>query len=290
MWSIGPGSLPVAAADPSAIDEVTIGETLAAQLHLRIGGHLDAESWTPAQAKAIFAGGTFPKPGGPRVRLRIVGIVRRPLDLGRKGALGGVMVLTPAFHRAYAARIGHWNSILRIRARHGAADLPQIRAAALRIFGASPQFSAQSTADESGGVQNAIDVLAVALWIFAGVAALAGLFAIGVVLTREVSLANVDQETLRALGLTRVQGVAASGLRVSLVAAGGALIAAIAAIGVSPLFPIGVARRAEPHLGVDVDWTVLGLGVAAVVAVVVAIALVAAIRSTRQRVRETLPR
>src|SRR5438874_8496228 len=102
------------AANPLAVDEITIGETLAAQLHLGVGGHLDAESFTPAQAKAMLAGGTFPAtPEGPRLRFRIVGIVRRPLDLGRKGALGGVIVLTPAFHRAYATRVGQWISILR---------------------------------------------------------------------------------------------------------------------------------------------------------------------------------
>src|SRR5205085_898255 len=47
------------AADPSAVDEITIGETLAAQLRLGVGGHLDAASFTPAQAKAVLAGGTF---------------------------------------------------------------------------------------------------------------------------------------------------------------------------------------------------------------------------------------
>jgi hypothetical protein len=275
------------AADPSAVDEITIGETLAAQLHLGVGGHLDAASFTPAQANAVLSGGTFPaKPAGPLLRFRIVGIVRRPLDLGRKGALGGVIVLTPAFHRAYVTRVGQWISILRVRTRNGAADLPRIRAAALHIFGASPMFSAQSTAAESGGVQNAIDVLALALWIFAGVAAVAGAFAIGTVLTREISLAGVDQETLRALGLTRVQGVAMSGLRVSLVAGGGAVLAAVGAVAASPLFPIGVARRAEPQLGVQLDWTVLMLGIAAVVAVVFAIAFVAAFRSTRKPARE----
>ena len=35
-------------------------------------------------------------PAGPHVRLRIVGIGRRPLDLGNLGASGGVVIQTPA--------------------------------------------------------------------------------------------------------------------------------------------------------------------------------------------------
>ena len=44
------------------------------------------------------------RPPGPRVRFRIVGIVRRPLDLGVRGASGGFLVPTPAFHGATGTR------------------------------------------------------------------------------------------------------------------------------------------------------------------------------------------
>jgi hypothetical protein len=270
------------AADPAAADEITIGESLAALLHRGEGGHLDAESYTPGQLAVLFAGASDPgPPAGPRLRFRIVGIVRRPLDLGRKGALGGIVVLTPAFSRDYSERIGRFGTILRVRTRNGAADFPRVKAAALRIFGPSPQFLVQSTAVDDEGAQSAIDVLTLTLWIFAGVAALAGTVAIGIVLTREISLANVDQATLRALGLTRAQRIATGGPRALLIASGGALLAALGAAGASPLFPIGVARRAEPDLGLHADWAVLALGIAAVAAVVLAIGFLAALRTTR---------
>ena len=89
-------------ADPNAVDEVTIGEALAAQLHLGVGDHLDGESYTPKQVATFLSGGSNGQaPDGPRFRLRIVGIVRRPLDLGDRGASGGVLVLTPAFNHKY---------------------------------------------------------------------------------------------------------------------------------------------------------------------------------------------
>ncbi len=84
-----------------------------------------------------------------------------------------------------------------------------------------------------------------------------------------------------ALGLTRAQRVAMSGPRALLIATGGALLAAAGAAAASPLFPIGVARRAEPDLGVHADRVVLALGVAVVVVLVVLIAFGAAIRATR---------
>ncbi len=130
------------AANASAVDEVTISESLAAHLHRGVGGHLDAVSYTPGQVAAVVAGAKDPgPPGGPRLRLRIVGIERRPEDLGRKGALGGVVLLTPAFDRKYSGQIGSFSSGLRVRTRNGAADVSQIKKAALRIFGPSPLFS-----------------------------------------------------------------------------------------------------------------------------------------------------
>ncbi len=268
-------------ADPSAVDEITIGEGLAALLHLGVGGHLDAASYTTAQAAAALSGGEPGTPAGPGVRLRIVGIIRRPLDLGDLGASGGYLILTPAFDRAYSDRIGVFGTVLRVRTRHGAADVPGVEAAARRIFGQSPGFALTSLAPETEGARNAINVLTLALWIFAGVAALAGVIAISIVLSREISLVSVDQATLRALGLTRSQRVAMNGPLALLIAGGAALVAAVGAVGASSLFPIGVARRAEPSPGLHVDWAILVLGVIAVTAVVFAIALLAALRTTR---------
>ena len=220
-------------------------------------------------------------PTGPRVSLRIVGIVRRPLDLGDRGASGGVVVLTPAFAHAYVKQMYSFGSILRVRTRLGAADVPGVIAASRRIFKQSAfGLNVQSLAIESEGAQSAIDVLTIALWILAGVALVAGVVAIAIVLTREVSVTGLEQPTLRALGLTRRERIAALGPRVMLVGGGGAFIAVAAAIGASPLFPIGVARRADPDPGLHADWLVLALGFVGVLLVVATVATLAAVRIT----------
>jgi hypothetical protein len=268
-------------ADPAVADEITIGEGLAAQAHLRLGGHLDSESMTPAQLDQAIAGHDPGAPAGPRLQLRIVGIMRRPLDLGDRAASGGVVVLTPAFDRAYRNRIGLWDTVLRVRTRYGAADVPGVTAAARRLWGRSSFFAARDVTSESHGAGGAINVLTMALWIFAGVAALAGAVAIAIVLTREIGQVSVDQSSLRSLGLTHRQRLAMSGPGALLIAGGGVLLATVGAVAASPLFPLGIARRADPDPGVHFDWAVLALGVVGVVTFVLLVAFLAAVRATR---------
>jgi hypothetical protein len=273
------------AAAPSAADEITIGEALAATLHIGIGGHLDAQSYTPQQVATFEKGLDAGPAAGPRPQLRVVGIVRRPLDLGDRGAAGGVLVLTPAFTRQYASSIGTFGgTILRVRTVHGAADVPQVAAAARRIFRQSGPFGVQDLSIESAGARNAIGVLTAALWVFAGVAAMAGTVSIAITMSREISLTAVDQETQRALGLTRMQRIAVNGGRMLPVAVGGSLVAVLGAAAASALFPIGVARRAEPSVGRHLDWTVLGLGSAVIAAGILLIAFLAALRVTAEQV------
>ncbi len=267
-------------ANPAVADEITIGEGLAAQSHLRLGGHLDSASMTPTQLDQAIAGHDPGAPSGPRLQLRIVGIVRRPLDLGDRAASGGVVVLTPAFDRVYRNRIGRWDTVLRVQTRHGAADVARVTAAARQLWGKSSFFTAHDVSSESHGAAGAINVLTMALWIFAGVAALAGAVAIAIVLSREIEQVSVDQSTLRSLGLTHRQRLATSGHRALVVAIGGALVAILGAVAASPLFPFGIARRADLDPGVHVDWTVFALGIAGIVAFVLLVAFLSAVRAT----------
>ena len=268
-------------ANPNASNEIMIGEGLAAQQHLRVGSDLEADSITPAQMALTIQGKSPGNPVGPLVRLRIVGIYRRPLDLGDLAAAGGVVIETPAFDRAYQGRIALWTNVLRVRTRHGAADVPRATAAARQIFGPQSGLQVRDVSAESHGAADAINALTLALWIFAGVAAVAGAVAITIVLSRDVSRAEIDQPTLTALGLTRRQCIARLGLRVLLIVAGGAVVAMVVAVAASPIFPIGIARRAEVAPGVRFDWLVLGAGLVGIAAFVGLIGFLAATRVSR---------
>ncbi len=275
------------AANPAVADEIDLGEQLAQQLHRGVGGHIDAVSYSPAAfaRAAASGGGPPPNPDGPRLRLHIVGLVG-PGDLGLAGQ---VVVLTPAFNRAYFHRIGNFGVLMAIRTIHGASDVPRVVAAARNVFRPSGGVNLQSPSDANQGAQNAIDVLTLALWIFGGVVALAGIVTVGIVLTREISANRGEQPTLRALGLTRRQRVLISAPRALLVAGIGGVLAVLGAVIASPLFPIGLARRADPDVGVHVDWVVLVLGAVAVAAAVLVVASVAAIRNARRADLDAAP-
>ncbi len=270
-------------ANPRIPDEATIGEALAAQLHEGVGGHLDYMSYTPEQLRSLGSTATPPPPAGPRLRLRIVGIVRRPDDLGDiSGATNNVVLLTPAFDDAYAKRVATFGALLEIRTRNGTADVAQVTASARAIFAKSGGLSVTTSLNDTHGAQSAINILTLALWILAGVGAAAGVVALAIILSREISHGNVEGDTLRSLGLTRRQRILVSGPTALVVWSGGALIAGIGAVALSPLFPFGVARRADPSVGVHVDRVVLASGSFALALIVLVIVFAAALRSTRR--------
>jgi len=267
-------------ANPAAPDEVAIGEGLAAELHIGIGDQLVADSVTPAQLELAIQNKNPGPPAGPMIRLHVVGIYRRPLDLGDLAASGGVVIETPAFDRTYRARVALYTTVLRVRTRDGAADLPAVTAAARRVFG-EHYSSLVDVSTEARGGADAINVLTLALWIFAGVAAVAGAVAISIVVARDLAHAEVDQPTLTGLGLTRRQRTAALWLRAAVIAAGGVGIALVGSLALSPMFPIGLARRAEPNPGVRVDGLVLVIGLVVLAAFVALVGFLAANQVSR---------
>ena len=143
------------------------------------------------------------------------------------------MLLTPAFNPKYEKTVGLYTDVLRVKA-DSHATCPRSCAAARRIWGKEQTFQVQPLGIETEGARNAIDVLTLTLWIFAGVAALAGAVAIGIVLSRELARSAVNPSTLRALGITRRQAVAADRPAPAIVAVGGAVLAGIAAFLLSP--------------------------------------------------------
>jgi hypothetical protein len=269
--------------DPTTHDEVVLGEALATQLQLDVGGVLRAGSYSPEQIAAALAGAeTDLGPlAGPEVRLRVVGITRRPLDLSERVTSSGFLVLSPGFAAAYEGRVGEWGTYVRIRTTDGADDVPAVVAAAREVLG-DRLFANQNLAVEYQGAHAAVHVNSVTLWIVAGVAAVAGAATVAFVLGREVELLDRNGPALRALGVTEAQRIEVAAALVSLAAIVGAVVAVGAAVLASPLLPIGIARRAEPGHGVHADWLVLGLGAGAIVIVVLAPVMVVARRAARR--------
>src|SRR5262245_1316574 len=287
-------------------DEVNVGPGLARRMNLGVGDTLPFQAFTADDIQTQLCTDQF-NPTGPAPNLRIVGIVQRPLDLGARGGAGGVIVVTRAFMDKYGHDIGSFiGSVVRLRTEHGDADVRRVtRAAQQRIFAGEadarspiasapacvaqndriPNFGAEGIGVEGEGAQSAVDVTTAALWILAGVTAVAGLVAIAFALARRMADEVEHEDTLRALGLARSQRWAATVIQAAPIAIGGAVLAVVVAWLASPLFPIGVARDAEPVRGLDFDAATLWVGAVVVFGSVMVVGAVAAAVVTRQRAR-----
>jgi putative ABC transport system permease protein len=111
----------------------------------------------------------------------------------------------------------------------------------------------------------AVEPTSIALAVFGAIAALAALIIAGQVIGRQLRLDAADLSTLRALGAGPPMTTADGLPGVLGAVAGGALLAGVVAVGLSPIAPFGAIRAVYPYHGVAFDWTVLGGGVAAMV-------------------------
>lgn len=265
-------------ADPSAADEVALSERQAELLRTSVGETLSLPTYRPDQIEGLYTSETEVAPEGPVVRLRVVGIVRGARDVGSDDP--GLVVLTPAFNRVYGSIVGNYVGYLFAASlRGGEADVEVFTAGVRQIYGdqGSPRFQPLNTSDAAA--QSTVDVLAVSLLLFAAAAALAGLVALGVAMSRQIAVGADDDAVRRDLGMNpgaRFGVLVLPRAAIGLIGAAGAVLLAVA---LSPRFPIGLARTAEPDPGLAVDLPVLLLGAALLAAAVVALAAAASWRT-----------
>jgi hypothetical protein len=132
--------------------------------------------------------------------------------------------------------------------------------AAVREF--LPESSIDEVDDQSGGtVSDATRVQAVALALFAGVIGITTLIYLGLAFVREAVIGRPDAATLDALGMARNHRDLVTAVPLALAGGAGTIVAVLLGIAVSPVFPAGLAGRAEPDRGVDADPLVLGAGI-----------------------------
>jgi hypothetical protein len=254
--------------EPDQPREALINEVVARRFGLKVGSRFE-------MVAAHFAPGG--QEGEPEalipLTVNVVGVGRLAREVVPTTKLDSEeqVLMTPATYREYAE--GHPLNFdgIAVRLRDGA-DMSAFRAAAERL--------ASERAEEVGGdilfadnrdrdrrVERAIRPQAVALLVFAAFAGLAGLLVLGQALSRQLSEDATEVPVLRALGLTRAQLVGLALGRTAIVAGAAAALALVVAVALSPLFPIGAARRAELHEGLEVNLVILGAGAVAIVAV-----------------------
>jgi ABC-type antimicrobial peptide transport system permease subunit len=270
--------------DPDTPGQAMIDPQLAALEHVGPGGTL-----------RLVGVPNDPKTGSPdftkRVPMsfRVTAVVvfdNQIVPIGGGSGSGNIepAALVSSFPGPGAAATMSYGNEAQIRLRPGATVDSLSRAAtalAKRYPDTSGQILTISQATQAAATQQAIRPQAIALAAFAALAGLIALAVLGQLLSRQLALDSADFPVLRAIGATRGSLVALSLARLAIVTLAGGVIAVAVAIAASPLMPIGPARLAEPHPGVEVNLAILAPGFAAIALLPLALLAGAAWRAAR---------
>jgi hypothetical protein len=270
-------------ADPSRDDEIVMTAGAAHQLGLHVGETVPWGTYANSQFN-LPTSGPPPKPAFRR-NLTVVGIVVLNNavvqdDIDANGP--ATVILTPALTKELVACCTNF-SFTYLQLDHGSRDVPAVEAEIERVVPPVLPYDFYDSSIDATKAQNAIKPEAIALGVFGLIAALAAILITGQVIARQLGIWATEERTLRALGADPVM-TASDGL-VGIVGAVilGALLAGVIAVALSPLSPLGPVRPYYPDPGVAFDWTVLGLGMAGLVAVLGAVAIALAVQRAPHR-------
>lgn len=274
--------------DPSRAEEVLVSERLATASGLGVGDRIDAVLLTSAQAEAMLVASPD---DGPAIRLVVTGIgvlydeVIPFSDLNSQGSMVGTAALA-----AMSADPTDWY----YEGAHVDLDPgfdPAAVAASIEELALRPELGTGGPvfiSDEQASteqVSDALQPLAVGLLVAAGAIAVVAMVVAGQAVGRVTRAGQEEVAAHRAIGLRPVDRVVFALARAACIGVLGALGAVTVATLGSGLFPIGIARAAEPHPGLRVDAPVLLVGGVGLVLVTTVSALPAALLGLRTRVR-----
>jgi hypothetical protein len=275
--------------DPDDPLETIVDEELAEARDLAPGDTLTMYAFAPEQLEQTS--GLAP-PTGPRMDLRVAGIYRTPNDVVPRPSPDDVvytatqdLLLGPAWYERFREQVAMFGpeGTLELRLRGGPAASDDV-VAQIRALPGGDSINVD-TESESSAAREASDRSVrfgvTGILAFAALAALSGAALVGQALTRTLAAEAGDAPVLRALGLGPASLIGVAAVRALAVALPGAVVAGATAVALSPLFPIGLARRAEIDPGVDVDLRVLLYGVLALIVFLVLLGGVAGARQAR---------
>jgi ABC-type lipoprotein release transport system permease subunit len=231
-----------------AVAEIVVNERAADTYGLEVGmraplsGLVSFESWEARQLGEAT----------------IVGIVRTPFDLVHDPSTESLVMAGPALLDGGWTDLARPGTILWLHV----GDRDDV-AAVVSDLSTIVDGDVRAVADMLSTAERAADLQRRGLLVAGGVVAAVGLLVISQGIARHLAGRSADKEVLAAIGLTRGERGAAAwaclapGLLVGIV--GGLILA----VGLSPLLPLGMPRRADPAVGVHADLLVLVIGLGA---------------------------
>jgi len=246
--------------DPARLDEAIANYAAADRMNLRVGDVVPLELVPPFKEFLTRPDVDLPK------TVRIVGAYVGPSEIFSEEQSLPLLHFSPAVARLIPPFV---SSALLVSLHDGPAGVPAfLGELENRAQGKRVQVNQAHNADRDK--QSAISTEAAAVWFLAGLLAITALLIVAQALIRHATAAADEDRVLAILGMTRRQLWMKSMLRALLVLVAGAVGAVGVMYLVSPLFPWGVARLAEPHPGFAFDASVAWIGASSVVVAVLA--------------------
>lgn len=273
-------------ADPTRDDEAVVTSGFEAAYGKGVGDTVAVRLLTPEQIDEGALGVAIPEAAGPRIDVRIVGVVRSPWFSDEAEGSGGRLIPSVGLFTRHERNLlgdeGHVYSNALVRLEDGGAGIATFREQLAEVSGRSDIefFDLVEMADHGRQVA---DFEADSLLAFGLAAAVAAVFLVGQSVTRYAAGSSAELEVLRAFGMSPRHvrtGVAAGPTLVALL---GAAAGAAASVALSSRFPIGSVAPLEPDPGLQVDLPVLTVAVVLAPALVGGAALVAARRRVEDR-------
>jgi hypothetical protein len=257
-----------------------------AQAGKELGIHVGSTITVTFNSDAQLLSSANNPPAVARARLRIVGLVVFPQDVVNDdydAAGAAELLFTPALTRGIATCCATYSySSLQFAPGHeGAVEAELTRVLPSKLIAA---VGFRSGAPAVGLAERAIEPESIALAVFGALAVLAALVIVSQIIGRQRRIEALELEALRALGAGPATRAADATLGTVAAVVAGAMLASVVAFFESPLFPLGPVRPVYPYF-FGWDWTVLGLGGLALVAVLSSVALGLALRTAPKRVR-----
>ena len=264
--------------DPRADDEILVSKVLAESDGIDVGDTIPFTPYTPEDEEGAAAGPLR----GPRLTMRVVGIMRTPVE--ELFLPGGFAVASPGlidrhpevsfFENAFVQLVEPATGTTALEA-HATTD----------VAPGTPILDLHVLARR---VTATTDVERSALLLLGAAIALAGLVLAGQVVIRSASLVGRDARVLEAIGMRR-RSVALAPLLSHVPAVAVAVVAcALTSAVASRWLPFGLAGRLDPHPGMEIDTLIVVPGLVVLMAAMTAgIALSASVAARHPRPAST---
>jgi hypothetical protein len=277
--------------DPRRSDEMAVTADAARLLGFHVGETIEWGVYSSRQTSLPGFGTATVKPA-MRSLLTVVGIVAFSSDIVEDDIdrVPTFEMFTPSFTKEILSEHGQFAgaTVYGIQIAKGH-TLAAVQREMTGVVQARTVETIHDQAPVAAKADRSIRPIAIALGAFGGITLLAALLIGAQAAARRLRDGFEEQVVLRAIGSSATATLIDSMLGLALTTVFGALLAAIVAIVLSPVAPLGPARSVSPDKGIAIDWTVIGFGVLLLIVAMLAIVLILAVRGAPHRTARRLP-